>query len=215
MRCSARSALGACLLLAAACGEKTAGDGSGTGASDGGGTQTSGSGGGGGPGSGGGTAGSGTTGGGTGGTEFDPAVLTQDRGCGDVTLYATDADDTWLLLFATTDAPAEAAHAEGATQELSYTLPDAAVTVELQWGTKLAGGVCNDTPPEGSVDAVYTATQGSADLTVVPMGMPEPWEVPANASLVLSDLVLEDPSGETITIDGYEFVDVFVGWFPG
>jgi len=167
----------------------------------------------------GGTGDDGTTGtedtGGTGTGAFDPGVLTEQRGCSDVTLYATDAANNWLLLFATSDSPAQAAHDQGATQELSYTLPDPAVTVELQRGELLSSGVCNDTPPDAEPDTVYTATAGSADLTVVPTGTPEPWEVPADASLLLQDLVLEDPSGSTITIDSYEFVDVSVGWFPG
>jgi len=151
----------------------------------------------------------------TGTSAFDPSVLTEQRGCSDVTLYATDDADTWLLLFATSDSPAQAAHDEGATQELTYTLPDPAVTVELQRGELLSTGVCNDTPPEADPDLVYTATAGSADLTVVPTGTPEPWEVPADASLLLQDLALESPSGDTIVIDSYEFVDVYVGWFPG
>jgi hypothetical protein len=152
--------------------------------------------------------------GGTGAGSFDPGVLTEQRGCSDVTLYATDEADTWLLLFATSDNPAETAHDQGASQELSYALPDPAVVVELQRGGLLSTGVCNDTPG-AEPDNVYTATAGTADLTVVPTGTPQPWEVPADASLLLQDLVLEDPSGDTITIDTYEFVDVHVGWFPG
>jgi hypothetical protein len=204
-------------LLALACGDDESDDGGdtesgtaedgGTGTGDDGtdnGTQT---------GDGGTTQTDGTEGTDTGG--FDPSVLTEQRGCSDVTLYATDFVDTWLLLFATSDAPAQTAHDQGTTQELSYTLPDPAVTVELRRGELLSTGVCNDTPPEAEPDLVYIATAGSADLTVVPTGTPEPWEVPADASLLLQDLVLEDPSGNTITMDSYEFVDVYVGWFPG
>lgn len=145
------------------------------------------------------------------------AELTETRGCADLQLGARTPDDTIALIFMA-DGYAAAAHELGETISVDLELPVDMATLEVRVGEHLTHLFCNDVMEmEPVIEAVYRPVSGSATLVVTPTGETTPWgEVPAMASLTLSNIVLEsDADGEAVVIEHFELNDIFVGWLPG
>ena len=141
------------------------------------------------------------------------AELTEVGGCGDVYIGATTPDGTLGVLF--DGAPlAATAHMLGEPQVRESTLPSDDVELRIATGSDLDQG-CNDAGPLPSVAQQWTAVSGTVVLTVTPTGVAEPWAVPADATLELSNVTFERDGLEPVTVDSWVFEDVSVGWFPG
>lgn len=137
--------------------------------------------------------------------QLDPA-----GGCADLILYAVSDDDTLLLRI---DADGLIADAGGEPSSQTFTLPDAAVTVVLEQGSKISDAICDDVIENGGpqVDRTYTATAGTAAFTIRPGDTDEN----SRADLTLTDLTLEDEDGHVVTVSELVWTDVGVGWLAG
>ncbi len=68
-----------------------------------------------------------------------PAALTETGGCGDVVFYGHDTDDT-ILLRVVAEGLVTAANEAGEPITRTFTLPDPAVTVEVDVGSRISDG---------------------------------------------------------------------------
>ena len=139
--------------------------------------------------------------------------LTKVGGCGDVYIGATNPEGTVGIFFNGTEI-AITAHELAATQVRESVLPSEDVELRIALGTFLDQG-CNDTGDGPQITSMWTAVSGTVILTVVPMGMQEPWQVPADATLELVDVTFEGVGLDPVVIDSWIVEDVSVGWFPG
>jgi hypothetical protein len=143
------------------------------------------------------------------------AALTRRGGCGDIVMYAVNADDT-LALVIRGEGLVDQAHAAGRETPFSYDLAvDDGLSIELRHGEHITHMTCNDAIEfEVVVRHRYAPVSGSALLVLTPTGEPEEWYKPADAVLTLTDLVLERDDGDRRTIDEMSF-SANVGWYPG
>lgn len=139
--------------------------------------------------------------------------LSEVSGCSDVFISATNPDGTLGLLFSGAEI-AVTAHELGEAQMRVSELPSADVNLSLGIGTLLNDG-CNDVGPGPQFEHEWSAVSGTVSLSVVPMGMQEPWAVPATATLELTNVSFEGEGLAPFVIDSLILADVYVGWFPG
>lgn len=132
-------------------------------------------------------------------------------GCGDVILYAVDADDELMLSFHLPGAVSAAAEAGEETTTV-LDLPDASVELVLEQGTRISDAMCDDVIEQGGpqVAFTWTATAGRATLRIRP-----DVQGTARADLLLEDVVLESDGGATVRLQHLEWENVGVGWYPG
>jgi hypothetical protein len=140
--------------------------------------------------------------------------LTEAGGCGDVYIGVTNPAATIGLLF--DGAPlCQIAYDMGGPQVRVSELPSADVELSLVLGTVLDDG-CNDVGMGPQITTQWNAVSGTVTLTVVPTGnMPEPWSLPADATLELTNVTFEGNGLDPVVIDSLIVPDVAVGWFPG
>lgn len=148
----------------------------------------------------------------------DLATLTDLGGCGDVYLYAANAEGTALLSASIGGGVIEAAYAEGTDRvERSFTIPDDAdLEVVLEVGTNLRERACNDIAVDHVIDERWLAVEGTATFEATLTGdEPKSWSMPADATLLLEEVLLEEEStGEQMLVGGFT-MQAAVGWFPG
>ncbi|PRP98091.1 hypothetical protein ENSA5_30760 [Enhygromyxa salina] len=142
-----------------------------------------------------------------------PASLTNAGGCGDVYIAVTNDEGTVGLLFNGSELAATA-HEMGETQIRESVLPSPDVNLRAAIGTLLDDG-CNDTGDGPQIEHEWTAVSGTVTLTVVPQGMAEPWAMPADATLELTNVTFEGEGLEPVVVDSWTVEDVYVGWLPG
>lgn len=138
--------------------------------------------------------------------------LTRQGGCADVVFYAVDDDDEVMLSFRADGLVAEARDAGGETvTTLDLSEPGAVVIVER--GSRISDAMCDDVIEDGGpqVSRTWEAVGGSATVTV----RPGPEDFGARADLRLTDVVLDDGSGDRIVLPEMIWLDVSVGWYPG
>ncbi|HVH98716.1 MAG TPA: hypothetical protein VM869_08400 [Enhygromyxa sp.] len=139
--------------------------------------------------------------------------LTEVGGCGDVYIAATNPEATMAIMF--DGAPlAATAHMLGEAQVRESVLPSADVSLTIALGSFLDQG-CNDAGQSPILNSQWTAVSGTVTLTVVPVGMQQPFEVPAEATLQLTDVTFEGVGLDPVNINSWTVADVYVGWFPG
>jgi hypothetical protein len=104
----------------------------------------------------------------------------------------------------------DAAATSGAPQEGSYELPDSDIELRLDQGTAVDDATCDDVILDGGpqIFATWSATAGSVDVTVTPEGDG------ARADVALSAATLAGASG-ALTIERFEWTDIYVGWVAG
>jgi hypothetical protein len=136
-------------------------------------------------------------------------TLTETGGCADLYTYAVDAADE-VILEVWFDGPIAAA--AGVDTSEVFSLPDAMVDVTLEIGTRVSDIACDDVAENGGpqVDETWTAVSGEVALDIVHQSGADP-----KADVVLTNVVLESPEGEQITIETFSWDDVTVGWFAG
>lgn len=132
-------------------------------------------------------------------------------GCSDVLLFATDADDTTMLSLEL-DHPIEAG-GDSETSE-SVTLPDPLAVVTLEVGAAVSDATCDDVVENGGprVRDTYEAVSGQVDFVIVPDG---DGYGGASASATLTDVVLENADGDSVTVEDFAWEDIHVGWLAG
>jgi hypothetical protein len=140
--------------------------------------------------------------------------LTQAGGCGDVYIGVTNPGATIGLMF--NGAPlCQLAYDMGGPQVRVSQLPSTDVELRLVLGTSLDEG-CSDVAPGPQISTQWDAVSGTVTLTVEPTGnMPQPFNLPADATLELTDVTFESNGLDPVVIDSLIVSDVAVGWFPG
>jgi hypothetical protein len=154
-------------------------------------------------------------------TDGFAALLTNDAGCTDVSLYAYAPDGTVVLTFYA-DGAATAAHDAGGPVSFRWDFPSDAADaprLEVEQGTELDNLLCNDLI-EGDPVVLrrWVPVAGTASLSVEPTGERTDWgEVPSLADLVLTDVafVPEDAPDTTPVQLGELAISSGVGWMPG
>lgn len=147
--------------------------------------------------------------------------LDRTGGCSDIVMYRFNDDDT-LALIVSGQGLVEAAYQardDDAAESTSTTVDlstDTELTVELHQGENVTHQLCNDALEfEVVVDRTYVAVEGTALLTLTPTAeVAEPWAMPADAVLDLTDVVLEADDGTQVELDTFA-IEVDVGWMPG
>lgn len=146
------------------------------------------------------------------GPDFDDRLVTRG-GCGDLVFYAVDGADELMLSFLAEGLVSEA-DAAGEETTTVFTLPHVAVELILEQGTRVSDAMCDDVIEEGGpeVHRAWRAASGTATVVVRPDA--EAFQDAARADLLLEDVVFES-GGATVALDRMEWLDVFVGWYPG
>ena len=144
-------------------------------------------------------------------------------GCGDVFIHGKNANDTVGLAF--TDGQnlnlAEMAHQTGMdSYTTTFNLAASPDSLTITEGTNVTYESCNDAfDPNINVNITRTwkPIAGTATLTLTPDGEPTTeGAYPANAVLVLENVVLSPTDDDAITISLETMtINVFVGWLPG
>ena len=144
------------------------------------------------------------------------AGLSRFSGCGDVFMYASNPDDTLVLTFQASGG-ATAAHEAGESIDIPYDLLSDEATVSVVYGENITHELCNDAFWLEVIEKKrFEVTAGTATLRISPdpdttEGSPE---LPADAILYLSNVVLEAPDGERAEFEQFTF-QASVGWLPG
>lgn len=142
--------------------------------------------------------------------------LVQTGGCADMELYAVDEADSAMLLFQAPGVVAQTLEL-GTTQAFDWDLPAEGATLELTEGDRVSDATCDDVIENDGpqVRRTWQAVAGQASLTVVPIQDGEAWEVEADATLLLLDVILEDEEGAQVGLPSFTFTSTRVGWLPG
>ena len=142
--------------------------------------------------------------------------LEQPGGCSDLVMYMAAPAGDLLLIFSHQEGLAQSAYESPVgTAALAVDLTSEG-SLELWQGTELSFIPCNDAL-NGTEEIVTTwsATSGTAELEVVSDGTTQPWgEYPGEATLILTDVVLDADGAEQVTIASLSWA-AFVGWLPG
>jgi hypothetical protein len=138
------------------------------------------------------------------------ADLTETGGCGDVFVYARDADHTVGLLVRTDDGLVTTVE-ESMTYDLAG--PDSATErwVTAYQGVEVGELWCNDVSTGAEELArSWHATAGVLQIDVTP------GDYGGTADVTISDAVLTDDSGEeTVELPSFSWSAISVGWLPG
>jgi hypothetical protein len=145
------------------------------------------------------------------GPDFE-TELTTLGGCGDVVFYAVDGADELMLSFLVDGLVSEARTA-GEETTTTFELPDAAVALILEEGTRVSDAMCDDVIENDGpqIHRTWTATSGTATVTI----RPHPTQEGATADLFLHDVVFEREGGPQVVLERFEWTDTSVGWYAG
>ena len=145
------------------------------------------------------------------GPDFEDDFHTRG-GCGDVVFFAVDPSDEVLLTFHTPGLVA-AATAAGETVVSTFDLPDEAVTLTVEVGSRISDAICDDVIENGGprIERTWRAVSGRATVTIRP-GF-DAWS--ARGDLELSDVRFRDGEGHLVRVESLEWTDTGVGWLPG
>jgi hypothetical protein len=158
------------------------------------------------------------------GTPIDNTLtegLTLFGGCSDIFMYAKNAEDT-LGLFVSANglvATAFASDAGDSAFNLAVASAESGLKITVQSGKNITQEACNDALDPELAPVVHSellAVSGNARFTIMPTGEATAWgEMPANATLLLENLVLQNESDtNSVEINDWGF-DAAVGWLPG
>ncbi len=104
----------------------------------------------------------------------------------------------------------------GMTQQQTFDLPSMEAGVRASLGPGVAGNFCNDAPV-GTALRVYEGISGTVDVTVEPPAMGSGSEDQGIATIVLTNVVLQQTSGigDTVDLPSYTFESVAIWCCPG
>lgn len=146
--------------------------------------------------------------------------FTEISGCGDLFVYATNPEET-IMLVADLDGPIAAAKEElalaatgGEPVMREVALPDPFADVQVEIGRDVADAACDDVIENGGprVTEIWEASGGSVRVVVTPSEEPG---VDPSADVFLTNILLVSPDGDSVTVDSFEWEAVSAGWFPG
>ncbi|MFT5583383.1 MAG: hypothetical protein ACI9VR_000961 [Cognaticolwellia sp.] len=147
--------------------------------------------------------------------DVDLSVLTDTESCSDVYLAKVDPAGALLLHISSGAEMTEAAYDSGVTETLSIDLATDSERVTLNEGIDLHRLPCNDTMEETTeVLKTWSAKSGTVEFKVTSTGETSGYEWYADAEVTLTDVVLESPTGETLSLPN-ETISGNVGWLPG
>lgn len=138
-------------------------------------------------------------------------------GCGDVVFYAVDDADEVMLTFIDAGVVEDAREQGGElvlTSNFGRGLGFPRPALRVVQGTRVSDATCDDVIENDGpqIRRSWTAVEGTSTLRVRPLVEQEG----AMADLVLEDIVFQpDGDGRPFRVDRMEWIDVFVGWFPG
>lgn len=153
-------------------------------------------------------------------------VLENPSGCSDFLFFDRNGDDT-IVLELQGQGLAEAAHASGGAQTLTYDLEElpSDFRLEANFGENLSYELCNDALDPNIVrvlDTRYLPVNGSMTLTITPTGEPTEWGgFPADIQVQIqgADFCADTGDGSThhencLNISNYN-ATAAIGWLPG
>jgi hypothetical protein len=141
--------------------------------------------------------------------------LTNQDGCGDISLYAWNDDGSIAFGVGIFRQLIAEAQAGGTTLDDVVELPDADANVEVLLGPNVSQWFCNDAIEPGPDPTRYVGQSGTITLSVTP-ATPDQDPVQGIVSAHLEAVVLEtELGGDSVTVDQYDFIDVAVWCCPG
>lgn len=149
------------------------------------------------------------------------STLQPAAGCGDMSVYAANGDDTIALRLHVEGIVAEA-HAAGTPIERSYAADDPALGLEIVFGSQLTVQDCNDAPvgePDVQEHWVPSASEGDGPGEVTITVTPDGPDNEGHADVTITNLVIARDDADVldppITAPSIQLFDVYVGWLPG
>jgi hypothetical protein len=147
--------------------------------------------------------------------DVDLSLLTDTDSCSDVYLAKVDPAGSLLLNISSGTEMTQAAYDSGVTETLSIDLATDSDRVTLDEGIALHALPCNDVMEETTeVLKTWSAKSGTVEFKVTSTGETSGYEWYADAEVILTDVVLESTTGETLTLPN-ETLSGSVGWLPG
>ena len=151
----------------------------------------------------------------TGSSDVDLSLLTKTESCSDVYFAKVDPAGSLLLNISSGAEMTEAAYDAGVTETLSIDLATNPERVTLQEGVDLHWLPCSDVMEETTeVLKTWSAKSGTVEFQVTSTGETSGYEWYAEGKVILTDVVLESPTGETLSLPD-ETLEGNVGWLPG
>ncbi len=147
------------------------------------------------------------------GVQGSPEVI----GCGDVHIVVYGSADHHALIATIHGDLAAGATTAGQPVLRQLPLPDADVDLRVVWGDHVSEPECNDVPSGATViRGEALPISGNLELEVIPDGYGTVDFPTGHATLLLEDVVFEDPiTGVQRTLQQLEAADVSIGWLPG
>lgn len=145
-------------------------------------------------------------------TALQPPVV---AGCSDIRVFGSSANDRYAVLLSVSGAYIEQAY-DGGDIELAFELPHPDVDLVVQWGSDLTINECNDVflgTPVVNGEAVAVEGTVHVDLELL-LTTPQPWDMSADATIFLEDVVFQTESGAERT-RSIDLGTTAVGWLPG
>jgi hypothetical protein len=147
--------------------------------------------------------------------DVDLSLLTKTDSCSDVYFAKVDPAGSMVLNMSSGTEMTEAAYNSGVTETLSIDLATNPDRVTLWLGVDLHWLPCNDVMEETTeILDTWTAKSGTVEFKVTSTGETSGYEWYADAEVILTDVVLESPTGETLSVPN-ETLSGNVGWLPG
>lgn len=148
----------------------------------------------------------------------DLASLTDTGGCADVIMYAANPEGSAILWVELAGSLLEDAYAEGVDSVVrSYALPDDPdIEIRIEVGSNVAERACNDVMPEYMIDETWVAIEGTVSFeATLTAEEAEPWSMPADATVTLTEVLLEETATGAQMLIGSLTIQAAVGWMPG
>lgn len=69
---------------------------------------------------------------------------------------------------------------------------------------------------EPQITRIWNGIDGQAEIVIIEDSVDvQPWQTPYRLTVRLSNVILRNDAGETLTLETIDFTDVLVGWLPG
>lgn len=133
-------------------------------------------------------------------------------GCSDFFIYRFNPQETEAITLSATGDSLDLS-----TTPTTFTLPYRFLSLRIdRFELPSSHFYCNDIAGTGKRLMQWSAESGRVTITATAPDMSRPvWDRPYEVSVTIEDATLKSQTGETITVDEFDFGTITVGWMPG